>query len=288
MNNNFKKVLMCLLGVGIYISAVTFPSKIYADTIQKKISRNNNDSFTLPSSQGLKGIHNVSYDHYSLMIDGKRIFLYSGEFDYWRLPSQSGWMDVLEKMKAAGFNAVTIYFNWGFHSPKQGKYDFSGIRDVDKLLTMAQKIGLYVVARPGPYINAETDGGGYPGWLTTQQGRARTASQDYTAAYEQWLSAIDPIIEKHQITNGGSVILYQVENEYTGGDALYMQNIRDKARKDGINVPTFHNDKSGPKGRWSSGTGAPDMYAYDSYPGLAAIPSYYGDRVNLHQIVQCF
>ncbi|URZ09288.1 beta-galactosidase [Clostridium felsineum] len=277
MRKDTKKIVAYALSLGLSTSVVAVPSSAHAADTKLSTALSNKGSFRLPAQQGITGTHNVSFDHYSLMIDGKRTFLYSGEFDYWRLPSQSGWMDVLQKMKAAGFNAVTIYFNWDFHSPAKGKYDFTGIRDVDKLLTMAQKVGLYVVARPGPYINAETDGGGYPGWLTTEAGRARTAAPDYTEAYREWMSNIDPIIAKHQITKGGNVILYQVENEYSAKDAVYMQQIQDKAHADGINVPTFHNDKSGPKGNWASGAGAPDMYAFDSYPGLAGLPSYYGN-----------
>ena len=225
---------------------------------------------------------NVTFDKYSLMINGVRTPIYSGEFEYWRLPSQSLWLDVLEKMKSEGFNAVTIYFNWGFHSPKQGVYDFSGIRNVDKLLKMAQDVGLYVIARPGPYINAETDAGGFPGWLLTQKGRARSSDADYTQSYNEWLDHIDPIIAKHQITNGGNVILYQIENEYTGWkrDSQYMEDLKNKVKKDGITVPTFHNDKSGPQGTWASGKGAPDMYAFDRYPGLGnvgALPNTFED-----------
>ena len=115
----------------------------------------------------------VTFDRYSLMINGVRTPIYSGEFEYWRLPNPSLWRDVLQKMKAEGFNAVTIYFNWGYHSPKEGVYDFSGVKDVDKLLKIAEDVGIYVIARPGPYINAETDAGGFPDWPLTQKGRAR-------------------------------------------------------------------------------------------------------------------
>ncbi|MBV9338371.1 MAG: beta-galactosidase, partial [Solirubrobacterales bacterium] len=168
--------------------------------------------------------HTVTYDHYSLKLDGRRIYVWSGEFHYWRLPSPSLWRDVLEKMKAAGYNATSIYFDWGYHSPKPGVYDFTGVRDVDELLRIASQVGIYVIARPGPYINAETDSGGFPAWLDTQKGRARSSAPDYTAAYMEWLSHIDPIIARHQFTNGtGTVILYQVENEYGNNtDATYM------------------------------------------------------------------
>ncbi|MBP1966677.1 beta-galactosidase [Paenibacillus aceris] len=275
----FKKASIPLMSIGLSVSLVSAPAVSYADT-QPAAPQQNQGTFTLPASQGLTGSHTVSFDHYSLMIDGKRTFIYAGEFDYWRLPSQSEWLDVLQKMKSAGFNAVSIYFNWNYHSPSPGQYDFTGIRDVDKLLTLAQQAGIYVIARPGPYINAETDGGGFPGWLMTQSGKARTSAADYTAAYREWLSQINAIIARHQITNGGSVVLYNVENEYTGSDATYMQQIEDKARADGINVPLYHNDKSGPQGKWASGTGAVDIYAYDSYPSLGGLPTYYGDSHN--------
>jgi hypothetical protein len=68
--------------------------------------------------------HTVTFDHYSLMIDGKRTFIWSGEFHPFRLPSPGLWRDVLEKMKADGYNAVSMYFDWGYHSPAPGVYDF--------------------------------------------------------------------------------------------------------------------------------------------------------------------
>jgi len=222
--------------------------------------------------------HTVTFDKYSVMLDGKRTFIWSGEFHYWRLPSPDLWRDVLQKMKAEGYNAVSIYFDWAYHSPAPGVYDFTGVRDVDRLLNIAEQVGLYVIARPGPYINAETSAGGFPGWLTTQAGRARSDAPDYLAAADEWLTHIDAILARHQFTNGtGPVILYEIENELANtGTAQrdYMQHLYDKVRADGLTVPIFHNDK-GRNGFWvpqSSdvpGTvpGPVDMYAFDGYPG---------------------
>src|SRR3569832_1425192 len=78
--------------------------------------------------------HHVSYDRYSLTLDGHRLLLRSAEFHYFRLPSPDLWRDILEKEKAAGFNAISVYFSWAFHSPAPGQYDFTGVRDVDRLL----------------------------------------------------------------------------------------------------------------------------------------------------------
>ena len=82
-------------------------------------------------------------------------------------------------MKAAGYNAVCMYFNWSYHSPAPGVYDFTGVRDMDLVLRMAADTGLYVLARPGPYINGEVNAGGFPGWLTRTAAVARTDDPVY-------------------------------------------------------------------------------------------------------------
>jgi beta-galactosidase GanA len=226
----------------------------------------------------VRAVHQIGFDHYSLTVDGRRTFVWSGEFHPFRLPSPGEWLDVLEKMKAEGYDAVSMYFDWNYHSPAPGRYDFTGVRNMDLALDMAARVGLYVIARPGPYINAEVSGGGFPGWLTTRAGRARTDAPDYLAAADQWLSAIDPILRRHQLTDGsGTVLLYQIENELANtapAERDYLDHLTAKARADGITVPIFHNDK-GRNGFWvPSGDPVPgtvpgpvDLYAFDGYPG---------------------
>ncbi|MFF0013234.1 beta-galactosidase [Streptomyces sp. NPDC005374] len=212
--------------------------------------------------------HTVTYDQYSVRVDGKPLYIWGAELHYFRLPSPDAWRDVLQKIKAGGFNAVSLYFDWGYHSAKPGSYDFTGIRDVERLLDEAERAGLYVIARPGPYINAEVSGGGMPAWRSIQAGVNRTSEPEYLKAAREWMSRINPIIARHQFTRGtGSVILYQVENEYQGGrhDADYMQTLIDWAKHDGIDVPTFVND-GGANQNWVSGKGAPDIYGFDAYP----------------------
>lgn len=213
--------------------------------------------------------HTVAYDKYSLKVDGKRVFLWGGEFHYFRLPSQTLWRDVLEKIRAAGFNGVSLYFDWAYHSPAPGVYDFTGVRDVDRLLRMTEELGMYVVARPGPYINAETSGGGFPAWLKQIPDRARSSDPAYTAAYQDWLGHLNPIIARHQVTRGGSVVAYNVENEYAANtDAQYMQDLQDTARAAGIDVPITHNqccDASWTP-HWAEGLGAVEIPGVDDYP----------------------
>ena len=210
--------------------------------------------------------HTVSFDGYSFLIDGQRTYIWSGEFHYFRLPSPDLWLDIFQKMKAAGFNAASIYFDWGYHSPAPGVYDFTGVRDLDKLLDMAQEAGIYVIARPAPYINAEVDGGGLPGWMSTKPGANRSDDPQFLKYSDEWMTQIDRILARHQLTNGtGPVIAYQVENEYYNGSAAgraYMQHLEDKARADGITVPLTGNNN----GTFNSGVGALDIDGPDSYP----------------------
>ena len=234
------------------------------------------------------GQHAITFDPYSLMIDGTRLFVWSGEFHPFRLPSPSLWLDILQKMKASGYNAVCMYFNWSYHSPAPGDYDFSGVRDMDLVLRMAADTGLYVLARPGPYINGELNAGGFPGWLTSTAAVARTDDPIYLGYADEWLTAIDAILARHQLTDGGgTLLLYQIENEYasyvTSATGInYMAHLYAKVRADGITVPIYHNDK-GRNGDWVPGSfPAPDsnyLYAFDGYPSASGAPpdwGYYG------------
>lgn len=231
--------------------------------------------------------HTVGYDPYSLLVDGRRLVVWSGEMHPFRLPSPSLWRDVLQKMRAHGFNAVSVYVSWNYHSPAPGRFDFTGVRDLDLFLRTAAETGLYVILRPGPYINAEVDGGGFPGWLTVTEGTARTADPTYLRHADAWLTQVNRIARRHLYTQGrGTVLLYQLENEYdshvtepTG--RAYMSHLYKKVRADGIDVPLFHNDK-GRNGYWTPGsfdTGGEEggyLYGFDGYPSPSQNPPDWG------------
>lgn len=220
----------------------------------------------------------VTWDQYSLKIDGKRVVVWSGEIHPFRLPNPSLWRDVMQKMKALGFNGVAFYFDWGYHSPAPGVYDFSGIRNVERALQIAKEEGMYVIARTGPYINSELTGGGYPGWMFRNRGEARTDDPVYLSAVDEWMTQINAIIARHQVTDGGgNVIAYQLENELGKVEPKHvrqMEHLARKARADGISVPFFHNSAGRlpdwtPKGStapWAN-QGPTDIYAFDGYPG---------------------
>ncbi|MDL5201399.1 beta-galactosidase [Streptomyces sp. ALI-76-A] len=219
--------------------------------------------------------HTVGFDRYSLLVDGRRLVLWSGETHPFRLPSPSLWRDVLQKMRAYGHNAVSVRVAWNYHSPAPGRYDFTGVRDLDLFLRTAAETGLYVIVRPGPYIGADVDGGGLPGWLTATEGRARTVDPAYLKHADEWLTEVNAIVARHLFTRGtGTVLLYQLEHEHeheheheqgngNGNDARvtgpagrdYLSHLHRKARADGIDVPLFHSDSSG-NVHWAGGATA--------------------------------
>ena len=209
----------------------------------------------------------ISYDKYSLIIDGKRVFIKSGAFHYFRTPGEQMARDRFMKMKSGGYNTVDIYFNWNYHSAAPGRYDFSGIKDVRKVLQAAKDSGLFVIARPGPFINGELNAGGLPFWLLKMEdviprnkiGTEYHYSPKYMQYIAEWYDNIIPIINEFD-----NVILFQIENEYAT-DSMeedYMRQLYNMARERGVKCPIFHNDAYF-AGLWAN---CVDIYALDLYP----------------------
>ena len=209
----------------------------------------------------------VSFDKYSLIVDGKRVFVKSGAFHYFRTPGEEMAKDRFNKMKSGGYNTVDIYFNWNYHSNAPGEYDFTGIKDVRKVLNAAKEAGLFVIARPGPFINAEVNAGGLPFWLLKMEdviprnriGTEYKYSEKYMNYISEWYDHIIPIINEFD-----NVILFQIENEYATDtmEEDYMRQLYKMARDRGIKCPIFHNDAYF-AGLWAD---CVDIYALDLYP----------------------
>lgn len=97
---------------------------------------------------------------------------------------------------------------------KPGTFSAEGIFALEPFFEAASQAGIYLLARPGPYINAEVSGGGFPGWLQRVPGTLRSLDQAYLNATALYAQSVGEIIAAAQITNGGPVILFQPENEY--------------------------------------------------------------------------
>jgi beta-galactosidase GanA len=191
-----------------------------------------------------------------------------------RLPVPGLWLDVFQKMRSMGFTAASFYVDWALLEGKPGNFSATGVFDLQPFFDAAQVAGIYLLARPGPHINAEASGGGFPGWMQRVPGHLRTLQGGYMKSSDLYASEIGKMIAKAQITNGGPVILFQPENEYSPQaspdirfpDPDYMNALYAQFRKAGINVPLVNNDAS-PNGLNAPGDEAEvDIYGHDGYP----------------------
>ncbi|KAK4618252.1 putative beta-galactosidase A [Fulvia fulva] len=219
----------------------------------------------------------VTWDEQSLFVRGERVLFYSGEFHPFRLPVPSLWLDVFQKIKALGYNGVSVYFDWALLEGKPGQFEAEGVFALEPFFEAAQTAGIYLIARPGPYINAEVSGGGYPGWMQRVPALLRTRDPAYLEATQNYVVNIAKLIAAAQITNGGPVVLFQPENEYSQAtdniepfpDPMYFQYVEDQFRNNSIVVPFISNDAR-PQGYFAPGPprqeAALDIYGHDGYP----------------------
>ncbi len=176
-----------------------------------------------------------------LMVDGSEQVRLCASLFYFRIPRES-WASRLEAVRASGYDLVDIYLPWNFHEVAPGRWDFEGRRDVAVFLDLAHAAGLRVIARPGPYICSEWDGGALPAWLTLTDGlRLRQAEPRYLAHVEAWFDQVLPLLAAHEHGRGGAVVAVQLENELDFFDcedrAAYVGRLRDLALRHGISVP---------------------------------------------------
>lgn len=177
-------------------------------------------------------------------LDGKPMKLISGAFHYFRTVPEY-WRDRMEKLKAMGGNTVETYIPWNMHEPRKGEFCFEGMLDVERFIRTAQELGLYVIIRPSPYICAEWEFGGLPAWLLREDGmRLRINYPPFMRHVEEYYKVLLPKITPWQITNGGPVIMMQVENEYGyyANDTTYLEAMRKLMWDNGVNVPLVTSD----------------------------------------------
>ncbi|WP_430616120.1 glycosyl hydrolase [Enterococcus sp. DIV1279b] len=177
------------------------------------------------------------------LLDGKPIKLISGAIHYFRMtPAQ--WTDSLYNLKALGANTVETYIPWNLHEPREGVYDFEGMKDICAFVKQAQALGLMVILRPSVYICAEWEFGGLPAWLLNEPMRLRSTDPRFMAKVRNYFQVLLPKLVPLQITHGGPVIMMQVENEYGsyGMEKAYLRQTEELMEEYGIDVPLFTSD----------------------------------------------
>jgi beta-galactosidase len=188
-----------------------------------------------------KPAHTFAIGTNDFLLDGQRFQIRCGEIHAARVP-KAYWRQRLRMAKAMGLNTVCAYLFWNLHEPKPGEFVWTGRADAAEFCRIAQEEGLWVILRPGPYSCAEWEMGGTPWWLLKYDDiKLRSRDPRYINTARNYLKEVGRVLGPLQITQGGPIIMAQVENEYGfyGNDKAYMADIRQALLDAGFDVPLF-------------------------------------------------
>ncbi|MFF6873870.1 beta-galactosidase [Streptomyces sp. NPDC012474] len=183
----------------------------------------------------------IALDARGIRFEGGPQLVLCASLFYFRLPREQ-WRARLAQVRASGYTCVDVYLPWNFHETAPGRWSFEGRRDVAAFLDLAHEEGLYVIARPGPYICSEWDGGALPAWLGLDpQLRVRQHEPRFLDRVTAWFDQALPLLAERQYPANGPVIMVQLENELDFFDCDdrtgYLTALRDQAVRHGITVP---------------------------------------------------
>lgn len=189
--------------------------------------------------------HTFRISNSDFLLDEKPFQIISGEMHFARIPKEY-WRHRIQMAKAMGCNTIASYIFWNYHEIKEGKFDFeTWNKDLRGFINIVQEEGMMFILRPGPYVCAEWDFGGLPSYLLKKPNvKIRCMDQHYMKAVERYINAVAKIIKPLQISHGGPIIMLQVENEYGsyGNDRIYMENLKQRWIKNGIDIPFYTSD----------------------------------------------
>lgn len=189
-----------------------------------------------PADSRMSRVEGLKADSPHFTLEGKPLRILGGSIHYFRVP-RAYWEDRLLKLKACGLNTLTTYVPWNLHEPQRGVFKFDEELDIDAYLSLAAKLGLWVILRPGPYICAEWDLGGLPSWLLRDPHmKLRSTYRGFTEAVDSFFNELIKKVLPHQYSRGGPIIAVQVENEYGAyaTDQEYMPFIKEALLSRGV------------------------------------------------------
>ena len=191
--------------------------------------------------------HTFSIGDKTFLLDGKPFLIKAAEMHYTRIPAEY-WEHRIQMCKALGMNTICIYAFWNIHEQKEGEFDFKGQNDIAAFCRLAQKHGMYIMLRPGPYVCSEWEMCGLPWWLLKKKDiKLRTNDAYFLERTKLFMNEIGKELADLQVSRGGNIIMVQVENEYGAyaTDKEYIANIRDIVKGAGFtDVPLFQCDWS--------------------------------------------
>ncbi|MCT9870782.1 glycoside hydrolase family 35 protein [Paenarthrobacter aurescens] len=188
---------------------------------------------------------NFAIGDQDFLLDDQPFRILSGAIHYFRVHPDL-WADRIHKARLMGLNTIETYVPWNEHSPEPGVFLTDGGLDLGRFLDLVAASGMHAIVRPGPYICAEWDNGGLPAWLFTDPTvGVRSSEPGYLAAVSSYMESVLALVVPRQITQGGPVIMFQIENEYGayGKDKEYLQHLVDLSKRSGVDVPLFTCDQ---------------------------------------------
>ena len=188
---------------------------------------------------------NFAIGDQDFLLDDQPFRILSGAIHYFRVHPDL-WADRIHKARLMGLNTIETYVPWNEHSPFPGAFVADGGLDLGRFLDLVADAGMRAIVRPGPYICAEWDNGGLPAWLFTDPTvGVRSSEPGYLAAVSSYMESVLALVVPRQITRGGPVIMFQIENEYGayGKDKEYLQHLVDLSKRSGVDVPLFTCDQ---------------------------------------------
>ena len=177
----------------------------------------------------------------TFLLNGQPFVVKAAELHYPRIP-RPYWEHRIKMCRALGMNTVCLYVFWNIHEQREGEYDFTGQNDIAEFCRLAQKNGMYVIVRPGPYVCAEWEMGGLPWWLLKKKDiRLREQDPYFMERVGKFMAKVGEQLAPLTIQRGGPIIMVQVENEYGsyGEDKPYVSAIRDIVRRSGFDEVTL-------------------------------------------------
>ncbi|MGB4659649.1 MAG: glycoside hydrolase family 35 protein [Mobilitalea sp.] len=209
-------------------------------------------------------------------LDQKEMKVISGGLHYFRVVPQY-WRDRLIKLKNLGCNTIETYIPWNLHEENKGEFNFEGRLDLKAFLLLAQELGLWVIARPSPYICAEWEFGGLPAWLLADDSmRLRGYYQPFLDHLRDYYKELFKILAPLQIDSGGPIIMMQLENEYGyyGNDTKYLETLKQIMIDNKTVVPMITSD-----GPWG------DSISCGSLPGVLPTANFGSKAVEQFEVL---
>lgn len=194
------------------------------------------ETFRMGTARNPQGV-TLTLDSRSLLRDGKPWTPVMGEFHYSRYP-ESEWREELLKIKAGGIDILATYVFWSHHEEIEGRFDWSGRRNLRAFIQTCHEVGLTTVVRCGPWCHGEVRNGGIPDWALNREWKVRTDDPGYLEKarilYREIAAQLDGLLWK----DGGPVVAVQLENEY-GGPAEHLLSLKKIAREVGLDAPYY-------------------------------------------------